>query len=79
VRAEIVTERATPAADLTLRREYQMKRLVQGMGQGDMEPEGLDQLAFEWLGVGPVADGVYPPLLERFRSCRSSGTTQARQ
>jgi hypothetical protein len=79
VRAEIVTDRPTPASDLPLRRDYQMKRLVQGMGQGGTEPEGLDQLAFEWLGVGPVTTGVYPLLLERFRSCRTSGTTRAPQ
>ncbi len=34
IRAEILTDQPTPAQDQTLRREYQVQRLIQGMGQG---------------------------------------------
>nr|WP_298728463.1 DUF349 domain-containing protein [uncultured Steroidobacter sp.] len=70
VRAEILTDTPTPAADQTLRREYQVKRLMQSMGQGINAEEGLDALTLEWLGVGPTEEGTYLPLLERFKACR---------
>ena len=74
IRAEILTDRPTPPEDQTLRREYQLQRLVQSLGQGlraDAEP--LDAMVLEWVGAGPVEDAVYEPLLLRFRSCRARG------
>jgi hypothetical protein len=54
-----------------LRREYQVKRLMQSMGQGVRPDEGeIDAIAIDWVGVGPVEEGVYRQLLERFRRCR---------
>jgi hypothetical protein len=70
VRAEILTDSPTPSADQTLRREYQVKRLMQSMGQGIKSEEGLDALTLEWLAVGPIEEGTYLQLLERFKSCR---------
>jgi hypothetical protein len=70
VRAEILVDRPTPAADQGLRREYQVQRLIQGMGQGIRDSAQLDTLTLEWLGVGPVEATVYGPLLERFTGCR---------
>jgi hypothetical protein len=71
IRAEILTDRPTPAADQPLRRQYQVERLVQSMGQGITADESqLDALALEWLRVGPTEEGTYLPLLERFRRCR---------
>ncbi|HMN43676.1 MAG TPA: DUF349 domain-containing protein [Povalibacter sp.] len=70
IRAEILADRASPAEDLALRREYQLRRLQQGMGQGSAAPESLDALAFEWLAVGPVEEVSYLRLAERFRNCR---------
>ncbi len=70
VRAEILTDTPTPAADQTLRREYQVKRLMQSMGQGIKSEEGLDALTLEWLAVGPTEEGTYLELLARFRACR---------
>ena len=70
VRAEILTETPTPDADQTLRREYQVKRLMQSMGQGIKGEEGLDALTLEWLAVGPTEEGTYLPLLARFKACR---------
>lgn len=70
VRAEILTDSPTPDSDQTLRREYQVKRLMQSMGQGIKAEEGLDALTLEWLGVGPTEEGAYSKLLERFKTCR---------
>ena len=71
VRAEILTDTPTPEADQSLRREYQVKRLMQSMGQGAKPQEGeLDSLTLEWLRVGPVEESAHLTLLERFKSCR---------
>jgi hypothetical protein len=71
VRAELITDTPTPPADLELRREYQMQRLVASMGRGERAtPADLDDLALEWLAVGPVETQVYAALAERFGRCR---------
>jgi hypothetical protein len=71
IRAEIVTETTTPAEDQSLRREYQVQRLIQNMGQGSRADEAqLDTMALEWVGVGPTEAAVYLELLERFKRCR---------
>lgn len=74
IQAEILTETPTPPEDQPLRREYQLQRLAQSMGQGlRVDESRLDTLAIEWVGVGPVEDVAYEPLLQRFRSCRARG------
>lgn len=74
IRAEMLTDTPTPQEDQALRREYQLQRLVQGMGQGARTDEvSLDTMAIEWIGVGPVEDAAYEPLLQRFRRCREQG------
>lgn len=71
IRAEILTDRPTPADDQALRRDYQLRRLMESMGQGGAaEQAQLDTLALEWLGVGPVEEATYSQLLERFKECR---------
>jgi hypothetical protein len=71
IRAEILAEVPTPAEDHPLRREYQVQRLLETMGQGGAGAEThLDALALEWIGVGPVEEPVYGSLVERFRACR---------
>jgi hypothetical protein len=72
IRAEILTDTPTPAADQTLRREYQVKRLMESMGQGVKADEGeIDALTIEWLGVGPIEEARYAHLVERFKECRT--------
>lgn len=74
IRAEILADTPTPAADQTLRREYQVQRLVESMGQGVKAEEGqLDTLAIEWVGVGPTEEATYLQFLERFKECRKQG------
>lgn len=71
IRSEILTERSTPAEDSTLRREYQVKRLMQRMGHGqDHAAEDLHTLALDWVRVGPVAATAAEPLRTRFLRCR---------
>jgi hypothetical protein len=76
IRAELMTDLPTPAEDLELRREYQMQRLVQSMGRGErLDSADLDDLALEWLAVGPVDPAVHDVLLARFERCRDAGVS----
>jgi len=78
IRAEILTDMPTPPKDQALRRDYQLQRLVQGMGQRLKADETqLDAMAFEWVCVGPVEAAVYEPLVQRFRRCRERGVSHA--
>ena len=78
VRAEILTDMPTPPEDQPLRREYQLQRLVHSMGQGVRADEPRpDALAIEWVGVGPVDEAVYQPLVQRFRHCRERANSGA--
>jgi hypothetical protein len=71
IRAEILTETPTPAADHQFRRNYQVQRLMQGMGQGGGSvKEELDAMVLEWISVGATQSDVYAQLLERFTRCR---------
>lgn len=71
IRAEIITDAATPPEDQSLRREYQVQRLIQNMGQGSGADEAtLDAMAIEWVSVGPTEEATYLALLERFKRCR---------
>jgi hypothetical protein len=71
IRAEILTDVPTPEEDQGLRREYQVKRLIQGMGQGLVADDSqLDSMTLEWVGVGPTEEKTYLALLERFKRCR---------
>ena len=71
IRAEILCDRSTPDEDKSLRMQYQMSRLEQGLGQKmpDKNVE-MNAMVFEWVAVGPVSTVIYQPLLERFQQCR---------
>lgn len=72
IRAEILTDTPTPPADQQLRRDYQVQRLMQGMGQarGPVRDE-LDAMVLEWVGIGATSTPVYSELLARFNHCRN--------
>ncbi|MES2490150.1 MAG: DUF349 domain-containing protein [Pseudomonadota bacterium] len=77
IRAELFTDIPTPPEDQALRREYQLQRLVQNLGQGSKADETqLDGLVIEWVAAGPVEESVYQPLLRRFRHCRERGNSR---
>jgi hypothetical protein len=74
VRAELIADVPSPAEDVELRREYQMQRLVQSMQRGErVTPAELDELALEWIAVGPVEPATGEALLARFERCREAG------
>jgi hypothetical protein len=76
IRAEILTDMPTPPEDQPQRRDYQVQRLIQSMGQGITADEGqLDTMAIEWIGVGPTAEATYMELLKRFKRCRRHAAT----
>jgi hypothetical protein len=78
IRAEILSDIPTPPEDQGLRREYQVQRLIQNMGQGITADEAqLDTIVIEWIGVGPTEEATYTPLLERFKRCRQHRLTGA--
>lgn len=78
IRAEILADVPTPPEDQLLRREYQLQRLAQSMGQGRRSDEtGLDDLALEWVSAGPVEEATYERLLQRFRRCRDRNGAKA--
>jgi DNA repair protein SbcC/Rad50 len=77
IRAEILTNVATPLEDQTLRRNHQMQRLVAGAHQAtEGEREQLDALLFAWVRVGASPTPVYEALLARLQRCRSGKETQ---
>ncbi|HET7202538.1 MAG TPA: DUF349 domain-containing protein [Steroidobacteraceae bacterium] len=70
VRGELAAGLDTPEEDVELRREHQMRRLVEAMGRGGGPTSGeMEDLVFEWLAVGPVDAGVHAALLARFQRC----------
>jgi hypothetical protein len=71
VRAEILADRPSPPEDQPLRREYQVQRLMQSMGQGiTVDASQMDTLTMEWVQAGPIEESRYMQLLERFKGCR---------
>ncbi|HEY0943010.1 MAG TPA: DUF349 domain-containing protein [Steroidobacter sp.] len=80
IRAELLTDTPTPEADQALRREYQMQLLMNSMGQGIKAETGqIDALTIEWLGAGPIEEGMYLQLLERFKACRSKALATSKR
>ena len=70
VRGEIQSELLTPAEDEALRREHQVQRLMQGMGQGVGADHGdWNAMALEWIRIGAVAPDLHDNLRERFMRC----------
>jgi hypothetical protein len=70
IRGEILSETSTPDEDQGLRREYQVQRLMQAMGQGSRPQDGdWDAMALDWIRVGAVPPTVYGGLQIRFKRC----------
>jgi hypothetical protein len=68
IRRELLADLPTPPEDQDLRRDHQMQRLVERMGQrNEAAPDEFETLALEWVRVGGVAPERYQVLLERFR------------
>jgi hypothetical protein len=73
IRAEILKDLPTPAEDQGLRREYQMQRLVERMGQGrEATEDDAGSLALEWTRSSSATGERYGSLLARFRDALMS-------
>lgn len=80
IRCEIQSETPTPPEDEALRREYQVQRLMQGMGQGSHAEHGdWDAMALEWIGIGAVSPAVHESLQGRFMGCRAKRPVRSPQ
>jgi Domain of Unknown Function (DUF349) len=70
IRCEIHSETSTPPEDEVLRREYQVQRLMQGIGQGTHGDDGdWDAMVLEWIRIGAVLPSVHESLQARFMRC----------
>ena len=79
VRCELLIGLPTPVEDQELRRDYQMRRLVERMGRGnDAADDSVESLSLEWTRSTSAPQDVYQPLLARFnaslRSARSGAS-----
>ena len=72
IRAELLSDTPTPAEDESLRREYQVQRLMQGMGQGaHADSQDWDAMTLEWIRAGAVAPELHQRLTARFLESRA--------
>jgi hypothetical protein len=72
IRSEIECEMPSPPEDDALRREYQVQRLTQQMGQGIHSSDGdWDARGLEWIRIGAVPPLLHDVLQERFLRCWS--------
>jgi hypothetical protein len=70
IRCEIRSETPTPAEDEALRREFQVQRLMQAMGQGTHAQDGdWEAMMLEWIRAGAISPSVHEGLQERFMRC----------
>ncbi len=69
IRAEILGDASSPAEDESLRRDYQVQRLMSGMGQGAQAAGDWDALLLEWIRIGGLPPAVHDALQKRFIAC----------
>jgi hypothetical protein len=70
IRCEIATSTPTPPDDQDLRREYQMRLLMERMGQASvMDDRDWDAMPLEWIGIGAIAPELHEQLQQRFVRC----------
>ena len=77
IRLEILSSTPTPPEDETLRQEYQMRLLMESLGQGRRaEPQAWDAMLLEWIGIGAVTPEVHEELQRRFVRCLAMRPSQ---
>ena len=71
IRADILTDSATPASEQALRTAFQVTQLQQNFGRKTQDATSeFENLVFEWIAVGAVDAKDYEPLFLRFNACR---------
>ncbi len=66
IRCEILRDAATPAEDEALRREYQVQRLMQGLGQGHTGAPDWNAMLVEWIRISAISPPEHEKLQGRF-------------
>jgi hypothetical protein len=70
IRGEILSSTPTPAVDATLRSDYEMRLLMEGLGQArQADDRDWDAMRLEWITIGAVAPEVHEELEKRFLRC----------
>ena len=68
IRAEILASMPTPAADAALRSDYEMRLLMEGLGQArQADDRDWDTMRLEWIGIGAIEPATHIELEQRFR------------
>jgi hypothetical protein len=77
IRAEILSSTPTPPSDESLRRDYEMRLLTEGLGQARQADErDWDAMRLEWIGTGTVAPALHDELEQRFLRCLAQRPAQ---
>lgn len=75
IRADILTDSATPASEQALRTAFQVNQLQQNFGRKAQDTSAeFENLVFEWIAVGAVEVKDYDSLFARFDACRLKTT-----
>ena len=70
IRGEILTATPTPPIDEALRRDFEMRLLMEGLGQAShTDDRDWDAMRLEWIAIGAVAPEVHEELERRFLRC----------
>lgn len=70
IRAEILASAPTPQADAALRSDYEMRLLMDGLGQArQADDRDWNAMRLEWIGIGAIAPAEHDELEQRFRAC----------
>lgn len=71
IRADILTDSATPASEQALRTAFQVNQLQQNFGRKTQDTSAeFENLVFDWIAVGAVEAKEYDSLFARFDACR---------
>jgi len=77
IRAEIITDSETPAAEQSLRTTFQVNQLQQSFGRKIQDTAAeFEGLVFEWIAAGAVEERDYDTLFARFNACRLKAASQ---
>ena len=81
IRAEILSSTPTPADDEELRRDYQMRLLMEGLGQASRaDDRDWDAMLLEWIGVGAImTPAAQEDLQRRFLGCLAKRPARSSQ
>ena len=68
IRSEVLSSTPTPHEDEELRRDYQLRLLLEGLGQAvRSDDRDWEAMVLEWVGIGAVAPDVHETLELRFQ------------